>query len=168
MTKKKTDNIDNADSLQKDLTFTSLHPKGSFNDIEFFNSKRKITRPDLHIKRVTIILLCTIAVSVMFGLSLGFILKKCNVVRYTFYALISGAAVLLITVIVRLKHILIWLVKVYQKFAPERIRQKCVFVPSCSEYMILALQKYGAIKGFIKGIQRLKRCHLPNHGEDYP
>lgn len=65
------------------------------------------------------------------------------------------------------KKAVIWCVKVYQHYAPDHVRLRCVFEPSCSEYMILAVEKYGVIKGVIKGIGRLLRCHLPG-GIDYP
>lgn len=67
-----------------------------------------------------------------------------------------------------LKRSLIWFVHLYQHYAPDRIRLKCVFEPSCSEYMILSIEKYGAIKGLIKGCIRLLRCHPPNGGRDEP
>ena len=67
-----------------------------------------------------------------------------------------------------LKKALIWLVHLYQHYAPDRIRLKCVFEPSCSEYMILSIQKYGVIRGVLKGIYRLLRCHPPNGGHDEP
>ncbi len=54
------------------------------------------------------------------------------------------------------------------RYAAPQIRLACVFEPSCSEYMILALAKYGLIRGGYKGICRLLRCHYPNGGEDYP
>jgi putative membrane protein insertion efficiency factor len=69
---------------------------------------------------------------------------------------------------IRLKDILIWMVKIYQKYAPWKLRLSCVFVPSCSEYMILAIEKYGAIKGLFRGVKRLFRCHYPNGGIDNP
>jgi putative component of membrane protein insertase Oxa1/YidC/SpoIIIJ protein YidD len=34
--------------------------------------------------------------------------------------------------------------------------------------MILSIKNYGVVYGVIKGIKRLKRCHLPNGGDDYP
>jgi putative component of membrane protein insertase Oxa1/YidC/SpoIIIJ protein YidD len=34
--------------------------------------------------------------------------------------------------------------------------------------MIMAIKKYGSIKGFILGLKRLFRCHYPNGGYDYP
>ncbi len=66
------------------------------------------------------------------------------------------------------KRAVIWLVRLYQYKAPDRVRLKCVFYPSCSEYMILAVRKYGALRGVFRGIARLLRCHAPNGGEDYP
>ena len=56
----------------------------------------------------------------------------------------------------------------YQRYAPEKMRRSCLFVPSCSEYMLLAIEKYGVVIGVCKGIGRLLRCHQPNGGEDYP
>lgn len=66
------------------------------------------------------------------------------------------------------KRALIWMVHLYQNKASDRTRLKCVFEPSCSEYMILAVNKYGFCRGVIKGIRRLRRCHPPNGGVDYP
>lgn len=67
-----------------------------------------------------------------------------------------------------LKRALIWLVHLYQHYAPDKIRLKCVFEPSCSEYMILSIKKYGAVIGALKGCIRLLKCHPPNGGIDYP
>lgn len=67
-----------------------------------------------------------------------------------------------------LRYILIWSVKVYQAYAKAETRIRCCFTPSCSDYAILAIKKYGAVIGGIKTISRLQRCHAPNGGEDYP
>jgi len=63
---------------------------------------------------------------------------------------------------------IISLVRLYQRTAPKRLRAACRFQPSCSEYMILAVQKYGSMKGFFMGMWRTMRCRRPNGGEDYP
>lgn len=65
------------------------------------------------------------------------------------------------------KYIIIWLVKVYQSCAKAETRLRCCYTPSCSEYCILAVKKYGAIIGGIKTINRLLRCTPPG-GIDYP
>lgn len=67
-----------------------------------------------------------------------------------------------------MKKLLIGAVRLYQKKAPYYLRSACLFEPTCSEYMILAIQKYGCVKGVYKGIRRLFRCKPPNGGVDYP
>lgn len=59
-------------------------------------------------------------------------------------------------------------IKSYRLVAPQRVRQSCRFEPSCSEYAILALQKYGFIKGWKLTFSRLKRCCPLNGGYDIP
>lgn len=54
---------------------------------------------------------------------------------------------------------IIGLVKVYQWTLSPIIGRQCRFIPTCSNYMIQAIQKYGAVKGTLKGIYRLLRCH---------
>ena len=65
------------------------------------------------------------------------------------------------------KRAIIWMVHLYQSKASDETRLKCVFEPSCSEYMILAVEKYGVIRGVYKGIRRLFRCGH-ERGIDYP
>lgn len=66
---------------------------------------------------------------------------------------------------VRLSVLLIYL---YRYLAPKRLRVACLFEPTCSEYAILALKKYGFIRGWSKAINRITRCKQPNGGIDYP
>ena len=67
-----------------------------------------------------------------------------------------------------LKRIALCLVKLYQRYAPASIRNKCRYEPSCSEYMRLSIEKYGFFKGLSKGIGRLKRCNTKGGGFDEP
>jgi putative membrane protein insertion efficiency factor len=64
---------------------------------------------------------------------------------------------------------LIALVRVYQWTLSPFIGNQCRFHPTCSAYMILAVRKYGAFKGFFLGLWRIAKCN-PYHpgGEDYP
>lgn len=57
----------------------------------------------------------------------------------------------------------------YQKAVPARFKPKCRFVPTCSNYVRLAVQKYGVIGGVRLGLNRLRRCvgFVPA-GEDWP
>lgn len=67
-----------------------------------------------------------------------------------------------------LKFFAIGLVLVYKAFAPLSVRERCRFHPTCSTYMIMAIQKYGLFVGVYKGIRRLLRCKPPNGGQDMP
>jgi len=40
----------------------------------------------------------------------------------------------------------------------------CRFYPTCSEYAVQAVQKYGVVKGLFKAIARILRCHPFNPG----
>ena len=67
-----------------------------------------------------------------------------------------------------LKRFAVGLVLVYKAFAPMSLRDSCRYTPTCSTYMIMAINKYGLFIGVIKGIRRLLRCKPPYGGEDYP
>ena len=71
-------------------------------------------------------------------------------------------------ILILFKKIIITLIILYQKYAPEDIRASCLYEPCCSEYMRISIMKYGAYKGFINGIKRISRCHYPNGGIDEP
>jgi len=49
------------------------------------------------------------------------------------------------------KYIIIYIIKFYQLTLGLIFRGNCRFYPSCSEYMIKAIKKYGVISGLIKG-----------------
>ena len=56
-----------------------------------------------------------------------------------------------------MKNVLIKLIKLYQKI-PGKFHNNCRFTPTCSNYAIEALEKYGTIKGIFLTIKRLLRC----------
>lgn len=82
-------------------------------------------------------------------------------------SLLFSLSALLLYLFCRLKRMLICVIHIYQHYAPTPLRMKCRFEPSCSQYMIDAIEKYGAIKGLIVGIKRLKRCKVGNGGYDF-
>jgi len=75
--------------------------------------------------------------------------------------------VLLIVLVACSRFVLIWFVRIYQRYASSETRLRCCFTPSCSDYTIFALKKYGTVVGGIKSIRRLIRCG-PYGGIDYP
>lgn len=58
-----------------------------------------------------------------------------------------------------MKFILIQLLKAYKYFISPLLGSRCRFYPSCSEYMMTAIERFGIIKGIGLGIKRLGRCH---------
>ncbi|WP_162100806.1 membrane protein insertion efficiency factor YidD [Latilactobacillus sakei] len=58
-----------------------------------------------------------------------------------------------------MQKILIALVRFYQIGISPFLPPSCRYYPTCSSYMIQAIQKHGAIKGLIMGIGRILRCH---------
>lgn len=62
---------------------------------------------------------------------------------------------------------LISLVRGYQVLLSPLLGGACRFEPSCSNYMIGALQAHGALKGTLLGLWRILRCHpFGSHGYD--
>lgn len=56
------------------------------------------------------------------------------------------------------KKLLICLVHMYKKYAPEEIRRSCLCYPTCSDYAVQAVEKYGSFIGLKKTFERLCRC----------
>lgn len=63
-----------------------------------------------------------------------------------------------------LTAVLIFPIRVYQKTLSRLIGPVCRFYPSCSNYTIEAIRKYGPIVGLWKGVRRVCRCHPWNPG----
>lgn len=61
---------------------------------------------------------------------------------------------------------LILLVRFYQKFISPYKPSCCRFTPTCSQYALEALRKYGPIKGSWLAFKRIIRCH-PWGGSGY-
>ena len=62
--------------------------------------------------------------------------------------------------------LLIAAVRCYQLGVSPFIGPRCRFQPTCSQYFIEAVRKYGAIRGSWKGLCRIGRCH-PWGGSGY-
>lgn len=66
-----------------------------------------------------------------------------------------------------IKVLLIKIIRLYQRI-PGSWHNSCKFFPTCSNYAIEALEKYGAIKGSILTILRVIRCNPWSEGGYYP
>lgn len=61
----------------------------------------------------------------------------------------------------------IGLVKLYQVMLSPYLPNACRYSPTCSQYMIEAIQRFGLWKGGWLGLKRLSRCHpWGGHGHD--
>ena len=59
----------------------------------------------------------------------------------------------------KMKKILIFLIRCYQKYLSPLKSTKCPYFPTCSQYGLEAVQKYGAVKGSILAAWRILRCN---------
>lgn len=62
--------------------------------------------------------------------------------------------------------IFILTVRIYQRYLSVLKPPSCRFFPTCSQYSLEAVEKYGSIKGVWKAIIRLFKCH-PFHPGGY-
>ena len=58
-----------------------------------------------------------------------------------------------------MKALFIFLIKVYKKYISPLKSTKCPYYPSCSDYGLEAVRKYGAFKGGILALWRILRCN---------
>jgi len=53
----------------------------------------------------------------------------------------------------------VYLIRFYQNYISPLKGKTCRFYPTCSEYTIQAISKYGFLKGIIISIKRISKCH---------
>lgn len=64
--------------------------------------------------------------------------------------------------------ITVYLIKGYQIFVSPLLGYTCRFNPTCSEYSILAIKRYGIFKGGLLATKRILKCHPFHPGGDDP
>ncbi len=55
-------------------------------------------------------------------------------------------------------------VRFYQRFISPAIPQRCKYHPSCSQYSVTAIRRYGILRGLVLSAWRLLRCNPWSHG----
>lgn len=65
-----------------------------------------------------------------------------------------------------MSRILIAMIRFYRKYISPMKRFHCIYIPTCSQYAIEAITKYGALKGSYLAAKRILRCH-PFHKGGY-
>jgi len=143
---------------------------------------RQLVRPNTNIKTVLIAVLIFVLTTGIFTwlahyvfLTVGIFVYLPSNVRefYGVHPFLSVfmlcAIVIFIELLFCFKYVVIGAVELYQHYAPEEIRRRCLFMPTCSEYTIMAIKKYGCIVGLCKSYFRLfYRCRGNIYMIDYP
>ncbi len=65
-----------------------------------------------------------------------------------------------------MKKLLLLLIKGYQILLSPMLPKCCRFYPSCSQYTLEAVERFGVAKGLWLGVKRLLKCH-PFHPGGY-
>jgi hypothetical protein len=63
-----------------------------------------------------------------------------------------------------MRMIFVAIIKGYQKIISPLFPPSCRFYPTCSEYAVQSITKYGVFKGGIKSVWRILRCNPFNKG----
>lgn len=58
-----------------------------------------------------------------------------------------------------LKRVFIFIIRFYQKVISPLKPPSCRFYPTCSQYGLEAVQRFGALKGGYLAIRRILKCH---------
>lgn len=132
------------------------------SQIDNWENKREVKRPDTPIMRGVLNLLLNALIMAIIVIS-SYLLPVPKSL-----AIIVSTLSIMIFFFINIRKLILTLIIIYQKYAPERIRSACLFEPCCSEYMRRSIEKYGTLKGVIKGIKRIFRCRYPNGGIDEP
>jgi putative component of membrane protein insertase Oxa1/YidC/SpoIIIJ protein YidD len=135
--------------------------------------KRELIRPNTNVIKVFKYTMTFICIDIIITFTTFLVLQNIFMDTFFLHPLEMKIIVFLMYTIPGLilfsQKAIIGLVKLYQHYSPERIRRKCIFKPTCSEYMILAIEKFGLIKGLYKGIWRMFfKCRGYHYSIDYP
>lgn len=122
-----------------------------------------------------IILICAFGITTLFYLFCFFELEKITSLikmqimqkSIKFFTCVFIISFLFVLFIFR-NAFAIGLIHLYQHYSPEEKRRSCLFKPTCSEYAIIAINKYGIHRALPKIIDRCKRCHGSIYRIDYP
>lgn len=67
---------------------------------------------------------------------------------------------------IRVKRVFLFLIDVYRRYISPLKSPCCRYIPTCSEYAMIAIERYGAMMGGWLALKRILRCH-PFHEGGY-
>ena len=146
-------------SLLAGTSFDEQMPTEWEQDVaDRYVNDRLLVRPDTNIAKAILSVL-------LFLLTIGVLVLCFYNCRYLFpsdvqnfcdeHPVLLFAIVFFVGLLFCFKYAVIGAIKLYQYYAPEEIRRRCLFMPTCSEYAILAIRKYGGVIGLCKTYFRL-------------
>ena len=130
------------------------------NSLRYYCRHHKLSRPTINwVRIVSVIALFEITI-----IMCAYLLQLSANSFLLFYEISNDTMILIFG-----RIILQQLVKIYQRYAPDSVRRRCTCKPTCSEYALLALQKYIWPKALVLIVRRLARtCQRPGYKIDYP
>ena len=130
------------------------------NSVRLYCQKRPLTRPETSYIDIALFIVVRGIFAFLVGLIAWF---YCH--RFLGFFLLTWFLLLLYDI----KKGMILCVEVYQHYAPEEVRRRCLCKPTCSEYAIACLQKYNILKALWKIYVRLtKTCRGRSYRIDEP
>jgi len=137
---------------------TSVEEKKIVSD---YVLKRELPRPKTNIINAAYFFSLLLLVCFVISMIMKFLFEKIP-------SMLVFILVFFLISFILLKKIIIGMVELYQHYMPEELRRRCLCMPTCSEYMILSVEKYGALKGLRKGMYRLMHTCRKEYKIDYP
>ena len=135
---------------------------------EIYVNERRLVRPSTNIRTALISVSFFMSATGIFVWLIHYVFVTVGIVAYLpfsvrdFYNAHHFLSIVIVCTFVLIfesffgfKYAVIGIIKLYQHYAPEEIRRRCLFMPTCSEYAIMAVQKYGGIVGLLKSYYRL-------------
>lgn len=118
--------------------------------------RRSLNRPSTDLKTLIVFLLLLVGVSFVAN---AILIQSINQLCKDMTFLQSWVILFISCLLLYYRKFLIILIELYQHYAPERIRRKCICMPTCSEYAIICIRKYNIFKALWRIYNRLtKEC----------
>lgn len=58
-----------------------------------------------------------------------------------------------------MKRLLLWLIRLYRRYVSPHTPPACRFTPTCSQYALTAIDRFGVVKGGWLALKRILRCN---------
>ena len=66
-----------------------------------------------------------------------------------------------------MKKLFLLLIRFYMRFISPALPARCRYLPTCSQYAVEAIERFGAVRGGFLALKRILRCHPFHKGPMY-